>query len=386
MAGGRVTVRTFDVTEAQMGLTHGAEPTRSPLGLRGLRLSLSFDEVFQAQLRALLRAAAHGPLRIMFPVRHRRRGAARGADGGRPGGRGAARAAACSVPDVPIGIMIEVPSAALTIDLLAGEADFVSIGTNDLIQYCLAVDRTDDRVSGMYAPLHPAILRVLRHVARGARRGGLPVSVCGEMAADPVLLPLLDRPRPARVQHDAGRDSRRQTGRPRPADLRHRPPGEPGAQGRDRRRRRSRCWPNRWRREVEDLSDLALSRQGAIVSEPTRVEKPWGYELHWAKTDRYVGKLIHVNAGHALSLQYHNQKDETIFLWTGRMLFEIAEGHEGTAGGPLTKREMKPGEAVHVTPKTVHRMTAITDCDIFEVSTPELQDVVRLEDRYGRQS
>jgi mannose-6-phosphate isomerase len=122
------------------------------------------------------------------------------------------------------------------------------------------------------------------------------------------------------------------------------------------------------------------------VSEITKVEKPWGYELHWAKTDRYVGKLIHVNAGHALSLQYHNQKDETIFLWAGRMMFEIAEGHEGTAGGPLTKREMKPGEAVHVTPKTVHRMTAITDCDIFEVSTPELTDVVRLEDRYGRQT
>ena len=122
------------------------------------------------------------------------------------------------------------------------------------------------------------------------------------------------------------------------------------------------------------------------MSEPTRVEKPWGYELHWAKTDRYVGKLIHVNAGHALSLQYHNQKDETIFLWSGQMLFEIAEGHEGTAGGPLTTREMKPGESVHVVPKTVHRMTAITDCDIFEVSTPELQDVVRLEDRYGRQS
>jgi mannose-6-phosphate isomerase-like protein (cupin superfamily) len=111
----------------------------------------------------------------------------------------------------------------------------------------------------------------------------------------------------------------------------------------------------------------------------TRVEKPWGYELHWAKTDRYVGKLIHVNAGHALSLQYHNQKDETIFLWSGRMLFEIKEG-----GGELTKREMKPGEAVHITPGTIHRMTALDDCDIFEVSTPELHDVVRLEDRYGR--
>jgi mannose-6-phosphate isomerase len=115
-----------------------------------------------------------------------------------------------------------------------------------------------------------------------------------------------------------------------------------------------------------------------MAADVTRVDKPWGYELHWAKTDRYVGKLIHVNAGHALSLQYHNQKDETIFLWSGRMLFEIKEGEE------LVKREMTPGESVHVTPKTVHRMTAIEDCDIFEVSTPELHDVVRLEDRYGR--
>ena len=190
MAGGRVTVRTFDVTEAQMGLTHGAETTRSPLGLRGLRLSLSFDEVFQAQLRALLRAAVHGPLRIMFPfvtgveeLRAARTAATQA--------REALAARGIAVPDVPIGIMIEVPSAALTIDLLAEEADFVSIGTNDLIQYCLAVDRTDDRVSGMYAPLHPAILRIVRHVARWSRRRGLPVSVCGEMAADPVLLPLL---------------------------------------------------------------------------------------------------------------------------------------------------------------------------------------------------
>jgi mannose-6-phosphate isomerase-like protein (cupin superfamily) len=111
------------------------------------------------------------------------------------------------------------------------------------------------------------------------------------------------------------------------------------------------------------------------------VEKPWGYELHWAKTDRYVGKLIHVNAGHALSLQYHNQKDETIFLWSGRMMFEIAPDGKGE---PVTEREMRPGEAVHIVPKTVHRMTAITDCDIFEVSTPELDDVVRLKDRYGR--
>jgi phosphotransferase system enzyme I (PtsI) len=190
MDGGRVTVRTFDVSEAQLGLAAAGEPSRAPLGLRGLRLSLSFDAVFQAQLRALLRAAAHGPLRVMFPfvtgveeLRAARTAVAQAAD--------ALRRRGIAVPAVPIGIMIEVPSAALTIDLLAAEADFVSIGTNDLIQYTLAVDRTDDRVSRLYEPLHPAILRVLRQVAKGAARRGVPVSVCGEMAAEPALLPLL---------------------------------------------------------------------------------------------------------------------------------------------------------------------------------------------------
>jgi mannose-6-phosphate isomerase len=117
---------------------------------------------------------------------------------------------------------------------------------------------------------------------------------------------------------------------------------------------------------------------GGTTNNVVRVEKPWGYELHWAKTERYVGKVLHVKAGHALSLQYHNKKDETIYLHAGRMLFEIE------IDGELTKREMSPGDSVHVTPKTVHRMTAIEDCDVLEVSTPELDDVVRLEDRYGR--
>lgn len=110
-----------------------------------------------------------------------------------------------------------------------------------------------------------------------------------------------------------------------------------------------------------------------------RVDKPWGYELIWAKTDRYVGKVIHVTAGHALSLQYHDRKDETILLWSGRLLFERQEG------GRVHRWEMRPGERVHVTPGTVHRMTAIEDADVIEVSTPELDDVVRLEDRYGRE-
>jgi len=95
------------------------------------------------------------------------------------------------VGDVPVGIMIEVPSAAFTASLLAKEVDFFTIGTNDLIQYTLAVDRTDDRVSNRYQPLHPAVLRLLRQVRRAAVRRGIPVSVCGEMASDPLLLRLL---------------------------------------------------------------------------------------------------------------------------------------------------------------------------------------------------
>ena len=109
-----------------------------------------------------------------------------------------------------------------------------------------------------------------------------------------------------------------------------------------------------------------------------RVDKPWGYELHWAKTERYVGKIIHVDAGHALSLQYHRVKDETILIWSGRIRFETGQGDSRVA------REMGPGESVHIAPGTVHRMTALEPTDIFEVSTPELDDVVRLEDRYGR--
>lgn len=114
-------------------------------------------------------------------------------------------------------------------------------------------------------------------------------------------------------------------------------------------------------------------------NEVRRVEKPWGYELHWARTDRYVGKILHINAGHALSLQYHNLKDETIYVQSGKLLYEIEQN------GVMRKIEMKPGDSIHVTPKTVHRMTAIEDTDVLEASTPELDDVVRLEDRYGRQ-
>jgi mannose-6-phosphate isomerase len=111
----------------------------------------------------------------------------------------------------------------------------------------------------------------------------------------------------------------------------------------------------------------------------TRVDKPWGHELIWAKTERYVGKILHIKAGEALSLQYHRQKDETIMVLTGKLRFEhFAEGEE-----PKTT-ELGPREPFHVTPGLRHRMIAIVDTDVLEVSTTELDDVVRLEDRYGR--
>jgi mannose-6-phosphate isomerase-like protein (cupin superfamily) len=110
-----------------------------------------------------------------------------------------------------------------------------------------------------------------------------------------------------------------------------------------------------------------------------RVEKPWGYELIFAHTDRYVGKILHINPGEALSLQYHEVKDETLHLLEGAYELEVEEE------GVMVSRQMKPGDTYHIAPNTRHRMTTDTEsCDILEVSTPELEDVVRLEDRYGR--
>ncbi len=110
-----------------------------------------------------------------------------------------------------------------------------------------------------------------------------------------------------------------------------------------------------------------------------RVEKPWGHEIIWAHTERYVGKLLHIKAGHALSLQYHLKKDEVVHVWSGQLRFQSGEGDE------LSERVLGAGESFHITPLLRHRMIAVTDCDVLEASTPELDDVVRLEDRYGRQ-
>jgi quercetin dioxygenase-like cupin family protein len=111
---------------------------------------------------------------------------------------------------------------------------------------------------------------------------------------------------------------------------------------------------------------------------PYRVEKPWGYELVWARTDRYVGKILHIEPGHVLSLQYHNRKDETSYVLRGEIIFRVQ------VDGKLTERRMREGESYHITPPTVHQMEAVTASDLLEASTPEVDDVVRIEDRYGR--
>jgi len=182
-----VTVRTFDLDERQPGPWTSRERRDTRPGLRGLRLGLARPEVLTTQLRALLRAAPAGRLRVMFPfvtsVEEMRSATALMREA-------AERVGYAGVP-VPVGAMVEVPSAALAADLLAREAAFFTVGTNDLIQYTLAVDRTDERVSGLYQPLHPAVLRLLRLVRRAASRAGIPAAVCGEMASDPALIGLL---------------------------------------------------------------------------------------------------------------------------------------------------------------------------------------------------
>lgn len=112
---------------------------------------------------------------------------------------------------------------------------------------------------------------------------------------------------------------------------------------------------------------------------PKRVEKPWGYEIHWAVTERYVGKILHIEAGHLLSLQFHNEKDESIYVLRGRMIFRYRD-----EAGALVDREMIAGDAQRVPPGFVHQFEALEHTDVLEASTPHLDDVVRLKDRYGR--
>jgi phosphoenolpyruvate-protein phosphotransferase (PTS system enzyme I) len=196
LAPAPVTIRTFDLDEAQADALSSISSARAeierhrPLGVRGIRLGLARPAMLETQFRAILGAARAGNVRILLPfvtsageLLAARRLLEK------------ARADLCAdglgVPAVPLGAMIEVPAAALTADLLGPHADFLAVGTNDLMQYLLAVDRTDERVAALADPFHPALVRVLRRLARLASRGGLALSVCGELASDPVMLALL---------------------------------------------------------------------------------------------------------------------------------------------------------------------------------------------------
>ena len=193
MKGKPVTIRTLDVGADKLGDGLGIKPGPNPaLGLRAIRFSLKRREVLDAQLRAILRAAALGPVRILVPmvctpdeIRLVRRRLTFLME--KLAGEG------MSLPKElpPLGIMIEVPGAALAADSLAQHADFFAIGTNDLTQYTLAIDRTDETVAYLYNPLHPGVLKLIRLTAEAAERADIACSICGEMAGDPRLVPVL---------------------------------------------------------------------------------------------------------------------------------------------------------------------------------------------------
>ncbi len=194
MNGQPVTIRTLDVGGEKLAYSlgsHISEAVNPALGLRAIRFSLRQPKLFESQIAAILRTTRHGPIRILLPMistvgevkqvraiaaRVQRRLKRRGIDTGK-------------LP--PIGIMIEVPGAALAADALAGVSDFFAVGTNDLIMYTLAIDRADEQVAHLYDPLHPAVLRLMQLSAQAALRARIPISICGEMAGDPRYTALL---------------------------------------------------------------------------------------------------------------------------------------------------------------------------------------------------
>ena len=193
MTGRTVTIRTLDIgadKADRSGLALRGEPNPA-LGLRGIRLSLAREGLFETQLRAIVRATGYGPVRILLPMITSREEVL------------AARTLLARVvrdlrnegheiaEDIPLGAMIEVPAAAIALPGFIAAVDFISIGTNDLVQYLLAADRNNEALGDLYSPLHPALLRLLHDVMRVARRRGKPVAVCGEIAGDAALVPLL---------------------------------------------------------------------------------------------------------------------------------------------------------------------------------------------------
>ena len=195
MNGKPVTVRTFDLGGEKIARSlsgHSAEPTNPALGLRAIRLSLQDRRLLDPQLAAMLRAASDGPLRILLPMISNASEIRRVREAIEQVAR-RLRRRGVRLPKAlpPLGAMIEVPGAALAADSLAAEADFFAIGTNDLIQYTLAIDRSDEQVAHLYNPLHPAVLRLIQFAVEAALRRSMPISVCGEMAGEPRFCALL---------------------------------------------------------------------------------------------------------------------------------------------------------------------------------------------------
>lgn len=194
-ADGMVTVRTLDIGgDKQAAGILGAmgESASSPLGLRGIRVSLARIALLETQFKAIIRASQHGKVRILLPMVSSVIEVRRARDILKRGHAKLKRKGA-AIPDEPpsLGVMIEVPGAALAADALARVSDFFAIGTNDLTQYTLAVDRSDETVAHLYEPLHPAVLRLIQFSAQAALRARIPISICGEMAGDPRYTALL---------------------------------------------------------------------------------------------------------------------------------------------------------------------------------------------------
>ena len=193
MNGLPVTIRTIDVGADKPldSMSGGDDYETAPnpaLGLRAIRWSLSEPQMFLTQLRAILRASAFGKVKILIPMLAHAQEIDQSLDLIREAKRQLDDAGISYDPNVQVGAMIEIPAAAIALPLFLKRLDFLSIGTNDLIQYTLAIDRADNSVAHLYDPLHPAVLHLIAFTLREAKRAGVPVSVCGEMAGDPALM------------------------------------------------------------------------------------------------------------------------------------------------------------------------------------------------------